>query len=118
MDSEFLAGLGGDPDEGDSAFVHHAAAPPPPDGDVYGNLWIVENDRIWDLGPADVDTDADGVADSLTRPGPNGLTVYTDSDRDGQVDLITEVHRDGGFSSARLDRASGEWVATDSGRLE
>ncbi len=89
MDSEFLAGLGGDPADEQAAFVQHAA--PAPAGEVYDNLWIVENDRIWDLGPADVDTDADGIADSLTRPGPDGLTVYTDSDRDGQVDLITEV---------------------------
>ncbi|ORM35344.1 DUF6802 family protein [Williamsia sp. 1135] len=115
MDSEFLAGLGGDPADEQAAYVQHAE--PAPASEAYDNLWIVENDRIWDLGPADVDTDADGIADSLTRPGPDGLTVYTDSDRDGQVDLITEVRKDGGFTSQRLDPSSGEWIATDSGRL-
>ena len=48
-----------------------------------------------DLGPADIDTDADGIADSLTRPGPDGMAVYTDSDADGRVDLITEIGADG-----------------------
>jgi hypothetical protein len=113
MDNDFLAGCGDDQNE--PVFVHPASAPPI-DG-IYDNLWIVENDRVWDLGPADIDTDADGVADSLTRPGPAGLTVYTDSDRDGQVDLITEVRGDGGYSSHRLDPATGEWTATDVGRL-
>lgn len=116
MDDEFLTGLGaGSAGEGVS-FASHPG--PLAAGEPYENLWIVENDRIWDLGPADVDTDADGIADSLTRPGPDGLTVYTDSDRDGQVDLITEVRGDGGFSTQRLDPSSGEWIATDSGRLE
>lgn len=114
MDSEFLAGLGGDSVDGQAAYAH---VDPGSAGEAYDNLWIVENDRIWDLGPADVDTDADGIADSLTRPGPDGLTVYTDSDRDGRVDLITEVRKDGGFTSQRLDPSSGEWIATDSGRL-
>lgn len=82
------------------------------------NLWVVENDRTWDLGPAEVDTDADGIADSLTRNGPDGLTVYTDSDRDGQIDRITQVRSDGSFVARRLEPASGRWVPTDSGRLE
>ncbi|WP_051092662.1 DUF6802 family protein [Jongsikchunia kroppenstedtii] len=82
------------------------------------NLWVVENDRTWDLGPAEVDTDADGIADSLTRNGPDGLTVYTDSDRDGQIDRITQVRSDGSFVARRLEPASGRWVPTDSGRLD
>lgn len=82
------------------------------------NLLMHDDGRIWDLGPADVDTDADGVPDSLTRSGPGGLTVYTDSDHDGQVDRITQVGSDGSFASQTLDRDTGIWVATDSGRLE
>ncbi|GAC67211.1 DUF6802 family protein [Gordonia soli] len=82
------------------------------------HLWVHTDDRVWDLGPADVDTDADGVKDSLTRPGPDGLTVYTDTDHDGQVDKITEVDKDGGFSSKTLDKESGLWSPTSRGRLE
>ncbi|MFT4044261.1 MAG: hypothetical protein QM673_13980 [Gordonia sp. (in: high G+C Gram-positive bacteria)] len=88
------------------------------DGTAIENLWIHDDGRVWDLGPADVDTDADGIKDSLTRSGPDGLTVYTDSDRDGQVDKITRVAADGTFSSSSLDPDSGTWVATESGRLD
>jgi hypothetical protein len=116
MDNDFLSGCDDGQGRSEPVLIHPASAPPV--DDVYDNLWIVENDRVWDLGPADVDTDADGNADSLTRPGPAGLTVYTDSDRDGQVDLITEVRHDGGYSSQRLDPATGEWIATDAGRLK
>ncbi|MGV9826009.1 MULTISPECIES: DUF6802 family protein [unclassified Gordonia (in: high G+C Gram-positive bacteria)] len=82
------------------------------------HLWVHDDGRIWDLGPADVDTDADGIEDSLTRNGPDGLTVYTDSDHDGQVDKITRVAADGSFSAQALDPDSGTWVSTDSGRLD
>jgi|GEM_PF-5644005 len=120
MDGEFGSEFCDDPVDRGPTF--HPAAAITPDlvggGDPYDNLWIVENDRVWDLGPADLDTDADGVPDSLTRTGPAGMTVYTDSDRDGQVDLITEVNRDGGYRTSRLDPGSGRWTATDSGRLE
>ncbi len=86
--------------------------------DPHDNLWMAEGDRVWDLGPADVDTDADGIADSLTRVGPDGVTVYTDTDHDGRVDAITEVRSDGGFESRRLDADTGDWVRTDLGRLD
>ena len=86
--------------------------------DPHDNLWIADGDRVWDLGPADVDSDADGIPDSLTRVGPGGVTVYTDSDHDGRVDAITEVHSDGAFESRRLDVETGDWVRTDIGRLD
>lgn len=85
--------------------------------DPHDNLWMADGDRIWDLGPADIDTDADGVPDSLTRVGPQGVTVYTDADHDGRIDAITEVRDDGGFESRRLDADTGDWVRTDLGRL-
>jgi hypothetical protein len=117
---DFGSEFGDDP--ADRGPLYHLAGAITPDpgvvGETYDNLWIVENDRVWDLGPADLDTDADGVADSMTRTGPAGMTVYTDTDRDGQVDLITEVNRDGGYRTSRLDPSSGRWTATDSGRLE
>ncbi|GAA3704427.1 DUF6802 family protein [Gordonia hankookensis] len=81
------------------------------------HLWMHSDGRVWDLGPADVDTDDDGVRDSLTRSGAGGMTVYTDSDHDGQVDKITEIDAQGMFSSRTLDPESGAWVPTDTGRL-
>ncbi|MXP21923.1 hypothetical protein GIY30_11235 [Gordonia sp. HNM0687] len=95
-----------------AVFEHPDASSGPED-----HLWMHSDGRIWDLGPADVDTDDDGVPDSLTRTGDGGLAVYTDSDRDGQVDKITEVDGEGAFSSRVLDPGSGTWVATDTGRL-
>ncbi|MYR07175.1 hypothetical protein GTV32_13055 [Gordonia sp. SID5947] len=81
------------------------------------HLWMHADGRVWDLGPADVDTDDDGVRDSLTRTGAGGMTVYTDADHDGQVDKITEIDAQGMFSSSTLDLDSGAWVPTDTGRL-
>lgn len=88
-----------------------------PADDLDSHLWMQDEGRIWDLGPAEVDTDNDGVNDSLTRNGPDGFTVYTDSDRDGQVDKITEINANGDFRSAVLNPETGTWVPTDSGRL-
>ncbi|MEP9416520.1 DUF6802 family protein [Gordonia sp. VNQ95] len=81
------------------------------------HLWMYDDGRIWDLGPADVDTDDDGVKDSLTRTGPDGLTVYTDRDNDGRVDTVTRIGSDGSYQAHTLDD-SGNWVPTDVGRLE
>ncbi|MBT0567487.1 hypothetical protein KIK15_11985 [Williamsia sp. CHRR-6] len=85
----------------------------------HDHLWVSEGDRIWDLGPAQVDTDNDGIADSLTQMGAHGgMTVYTDTDHDGQVDAITEVHSDGAYESRRLDTHTGQWQRTSTGRLD
>ncbi|AZG46362.1 DUF6802 family protein [Gordonia insulae] len=133
MDMSFL---GGDP-FGDDAFgdadrvsvdadgaaaAHHVAYTAPTDDfevatSPEDHLFMHTDGRVWDLGPADVDTDADGIRDSLTRSGAGGMTVYTDSDHDGQVDKITEIDPEGMFSSRTLDPASGTWAPTDSGRL-
>lgn len=108
------------PDGGAGAGRHDAGAVFERPDDASGpedHLWMHSDGRIWDLGPADVDTDDDGLPDSLTRTGDGGLTVYTDSDRDGQVDKITEVDAEGTYASRELDPGSGTWVATDTGRL-
>ncbi|MFT4126601.1 MAG: hypothetical protein QM662_10275 [Gordonia sp. (in: high G+C Gram-positive bacteria)] len=81
------------------------------------HLWLHDDGRLWDLGPPDLDTDADGVAESLTRSGPGGLTVYTDADLDGQVDRVTEVGADGSYRAQLLDEATGTWRPTDTGRI-
>ncbi|MGC4933317.1 DUF6802 family protein [Gordonia sp. DT30] len=82
------------------------------------HLWMYDDGRIWDLGPADVDSDADGIPDSLTRTGPDGMTVYTDRDHDGRVDTVTRIGADGSYDAHRLDADTGNWVPTDSGRLD
>ncbi|MGV9709370.1 DUF6802 family protein [Gordonia sp. NPDC003424] len=127
VDMSFLGGEALDGHSGDDSFgpddrISIDAAYITPDdasGDTSpaDHLWMHTDGRVWDLGPADVDTDNDGVRDSLTRSGPDGLTVYTDSDHDGQVDKITEIDAHGAFSSRSLDPLSGTWVPTDSGRL-
>lgn len=121
MDMSFLGGDPPDdaqPDAVSAAYVapddHPGTDPTSPDD----HLWMHQDGRIWDLGPAELDTDDDGVSDSLTRNGPDGLSVYTDTDRDGQVDRITEVDARGEFTSSSLDPTSGNWVPTDSGRLD
>ncbi|MFT3898644.1 MAG: hypothetical protein QM728_00140 [Gordonia sp. (in: high G+C Gram-positive bacteria)] len=86
-------------------------------GGVGEHLWLADDHRVWDLGPATVDTDADGVRDSLSRTDADGLTVFTDSDRDGGVDRITRIATDGSVSSSVYDRETGRWSATKPGRL-
>lgn len=106
---------------GEDAFGEDAG--PPDDGGVSssngpaGHLWIRTDDSIWDLGPADLDTDADGVEDSLTRTGGEGMAVYTDSDGDGEVDRITEIDQEGRFTARHRNPDTGQWDPTDSGRL-
>jgi len=86
-------------------------------GGAGAHLWLPEAGRLWDLGPATSDTDADGVGDSLSRTDAEGLTVFTDTDRDGRVDLITRVGADGEISSSTYDPTSGTWSAAKPGRL-
>lgn len=86
-------------------------------GLVGEHLWLAESGRLWDMGPATADTDADGVEDSLSRTDSAGLTVFTDTDRDGRIDLITRLGADGEVSSSTYDPASGQWSATRPGRL-
>lgn len=110
----------GDPAFEDPIFEGAAGEGPAVDGlaDPDDHLWMHDDGRVWDLGPADLDTDADGTADSIARPGPDGLTVYTDSDQDGQVDTISEVRADGSYETRTLNPESGTWMSTDKGRLD
>lgn len=131
----FVLGEGGDPDDDAAAGLWHGDAeiedaahlaglpdtPLPgeePDTGTDDHLWMYDDGRVWDLGPADVDTDADGVADSLTRTGPDGMTVYTDRDHDGRVDTVTHIGSDGDYEAHRLAADGRTWVPTDSGRLD
>lgn len=97
----------------DPGFVVDPAA-----GPLHDHLWVFDGDTAWDLGPASVDADDDGVADSLTRGTAEQLTVYTDTDADGCVDRITELDPSGRCAVSDLDPATGLWRATHLGRLE
>lgn len=96
-------------------------APPPsePGTDPLAQHLLLHDDgRVWDLGPALVDTDSDGIPDTVTRVGTYGMVIFTDSDHDGEVDQITSVTADGDYESTARDSAGGQWRATDSGRLD
>ncbi|NMO02467.1 hypothetical protein HH308_14705 [Gordonia sp. TBRC 11910] len=88
----------------------------PPDA-LGQHLLLHDAGRVWDLGPALVDTDADGVPDTLTRVGVSGLVIFTDSDHDGEVDKVTSLAADGTYESASREGAGQPWRPTDSGRL-
>ncbi|GAB17009.1 hypothetical protein GOEFS_018_00420 [Gordonia effusa NBRC 100432] len=86
-------------------------------GPLSEHLLLHDAGRVWDLGPAAVDTDDDGIADTLTRAGSDGLVIFTDCDHDGEVDKVTSIAADGTYESVTRDTAGGPWRATDSGRL-
>ena len=82
------------------------------------HLWVFAGESVWDLGPAGPDGLADGVANSLARVVDGQVTVYTDTDADGQVDRITELDSSGDWAVSALDSGTGEWRATQLGRLD
>ncbi|MFZ2510670.1 MAG: DUF6802 family protein [Gordonia sp. (in: high G+C Gram-positive bacteria)] len=82
------------------------------------HLWVFAGESVWDLGPAEVDSSADGVVDSLARSVDGQVTVYTDTDSDGQVDRITELDATGDLAVTALDPGTGEWRPTQLGRLD
>ena len=97
------------------------------------HLWLANGDRLWDLGPADVDLDGDGVADSITTIGSGEMTTYSDIDRSGWVGRITRVDVGGQVSvHTRVGHAptpdargadaatpsADEWIRTRGGRLD
>ncbi|MDD7940753.1 hypothetical protein PHK61_20215 [Actinomycetospora lutea] len=75
------------------------------------------------LGPATVDSDADGRPDTAVVPGPDALVLGTDLDGDARIDVITRVHDGGGVvtedvpwdegpvpPAPTIDPATGRWV--------
>lgn len=98
--------------------VGDQSLPAPDDAPLDGHLWVFSGETAWDLGPARLDADADGVPDSLTRGEDGQLTVYTDTDADGRVDRITELDPTGDYAVSHLDPETGQWRAGTLGRLE
>lgn len=75
------------------------------------------------LGPATVDSDADGRADTAVVDEPDALVLGTDLDGDARVDVVTRVHDDGAVTTEdvpwdegpvppapTIDPATGRWV--------
>jgi hypothetical protein len=54
------------------------------------------------LGPATVDSDADGRADTAVAAGPDAHALGTDVDGDRHVDVLTQVHADGTATTTEL----------------
>ncbi|GEE01582.1 hypothetical protein nbrc107696_20280 [Gordonia spumicola] len=86
--------------------------------DPADSLWIYDDGALWDLGPADFDSDGDGVAESLTAEFDGGHAVLTDTDGDGRVDRITTLHADGSTEVADGRSEPLRWSPTSLGRLE
>jgi hypothetical protein len=80
--------------------VHIDPGVPEPD------LLVGPPDAAHALGPATVDSDADGRADTavVTEPwDPGALTLATDLDGDARIDVLTRVHGDGTATTELLD---------------
>jgi len=66
-------------------------------------------------GPATIDSDGDGVADTVSVPGVGGSTqYYQDADGDGVADRAWTVNLDGTRSAEYSIDATGRWVQTPS----
>lgn len=58
-----------------------------------------------------VDLDEDGLDDTAVVETDGGSIAFTDTDADGQADLMTKLDADGDVvGQARFDEASGDWV--------
>lgn len=60
---------------------------------------------------ASADFDTDGLDDTAVVETDDGSIAFTDTDSDGQADLMTQLDADGGIvGQARFDVDTGEWV--------
>lgn len=70
-----------------------------------------------DLGPADFDTDGDGVHDTVVVTDPAGSSVlYTDVDGDGAADVSTEITSDGRVTVSE-HVGDGQWTVVERGQI-
>jgi hypothetical protein len=53
------------------------------------DLLVTASDGPHAVGPATVDSDADGRDDTAVVPGPQTLDLVTDLDGDGRADVVT-----------------------------
>lgn len=62
-----------------------------------------------DLGPATVDSDADGHADTTVIDAPGRLVLATDLDGDARVDVVTTIAADGTAATREIPVTWGAW---------
>lgn len=88
------------PGDGAHALAHPGAHVDPPGGAP--ELFVVAPEGPHVLGPATVDSDADGRADTAVALVPGGIELGTDLDGDAHVDVLTRVHGDGTATTTEL----------------
>lgn len=63
---------------------------------------------------ATTDVDSDGLDDTVLVETDDGSIAFTDTDADGQADLMTQLDAAGSIvGQARFDQENGEWVQVD-----
>ncbi|GAA4641041.1 hypothetical protein [Gordonia humi] len=82
------------------------------------DLWVYQDGQLWDLGPADVDADGDGVPDSITSDSDGDPVILTDSDGDGRIDRMTRLTADAEVAVADVADRPLPWSPTSLGRLQ
>lgn len=66
------------------------------------------------LAEASVDADANGLDDTVIVETDDGAIAFTDTDADGQADLMTRLDAYGEIvGQARFDQVHGDWVQID-----
>lgn len=74
-------------------------------------LTVTVNGRSFPAGPATIDTDGDGVPDTVAVPGVGGSTqMYQDSNGDGVADRAWTVNADGSRGETYAIDKQGNWV--------
>lgn len=68
--------------------------------------------RSFDAGPATIDSDGDGIPDTVSVAGPGGSTLfYQDSDGDGVADKAWTADASGQVTANYTLAAGGNWIA-------
>lgn len=86
--------------------------------DPHDNLWWYADGTVWDLGPADLDSDGDGRPDALTSELGGAAAILSDVDGDGRVDRMSVLEADGRVTAWDVDGSDEDWSPTRVGRLD
>ncbi|KRQ28939.1 MULTISPECIES: DUF6802 family protein [Mycobacteroides] len=111
FDQGFHVGLGG-PGEG----VHEPGHALSPDLHVDHHMYLPTDGGLVDLGTDLIDTDHDGIGDTVTLHEPDGLSVVSDIDEDGIADKVTTFGADGTYETWARG-AGAHWELIEHGRI-
>jgi len=79
---------------------------------AHENVEVAVGGESFDAGPATIDTDGDGVPDTVAVAGPAGATLfYQDADGDGTADKAWSTDSAGQVTANYTLSTSGNWVA-------